>query len=85
MQQLINGKVKSLEIKVTTTGGAGVSTGNTTSAQIVGQIMDVEVIWHASAPATADIVVEGGTTGVDLYAKANAQVSVKKSIGVLPD
>lgn len=78
------GKVKSMEIRVTTTGGAGVSTGNTTSPQIVGQILDVSVIWHASAPNTSDIVIEGATTGVDLYAKNNAVTSVKKAPGVFP-
>jgi hypothetical protein len=84
MRVILDGKVKSVEIRVTTTGGAGVSTGNTTSPQIVGQILDCEVIWHASAPATADIIVEGATSGIDLYAKANAQVSVKKTIAVFP-
>ena len=83
-QILVDGKVKSVEIRVTTTGGAGVSTGNTTSDQIVGQILDVSVVWHASAPGTSDITVEGSLSGLDLYAKANAVTSVKKSIGVFP-
>lgn len=82
-QQVQSGKVKSVEIRVTTTGGAGVSTGNATSNRIVGEILDVEVLWHASAPAgTSDIVVEGATTGVDIYAKSNAVTPVKKTPGL---
>ena len=74
---------RSVEIRVTTTGVAGSATGNTTSKQIVGQIVGVEVNWHASAPAgTSDITIEGATTGIDLYAKANAVTDVYKVPGV---
>ena len=73
MPTIVDGKVKSVEIRVTTTGVAGSGTGNTTSKQIVGQILDVEVLWHASAPgATSDIIVEGSITGVDLGVEVQA-------------
>lgn len=81
-QETRYGKVKSVEIRVTTTGSAGSATGNTTSPAIVGQVLDVEVLWHGSAPNTSDLIVEGATTGIDLYAKSNAVTSVKKSPGV---
>mgnify|MGYP001566107801 CR=1 FL=1 len=72
-------KVRSVRIAVTTTGVAGSATGNTTSEAIVGQVLAVYVNWHASAPAgTSDIVVEGATSGVDLYAKLNAVTDVAK-------
>ena len=72
-------KVRSVQIKVTTTGSAGSATGNTTSDKIVGQVLGVYVNWHASAPgATSDITVEGATTGLDLYAKSNAVTDVGK-------
>lgn len=72
-------KVRSVQIKVTTTGVAGSATGNATSPIIVGQVLGVLVNWHASAPAgTSDITVEGATTLVDLYAKTNAVTDVLK-------
>lgn len=84
-QTVETGVVKTIEIKVTTTGGAGVSTGTTTSPQIVGQILDIAVDWHASAPgATSDVTIEGATTGIDLYAKSDAATPVKKAIGAFP-
>ena len=86
MSQVVeDGKVRSVEIRVTTTGGAGVSTGNATSPQIVGQVLDVAVTWHNSAPgATSDVVVEGSLSGIDLYQKTDAATSVKKAPGVFP-
>ncbi|PKN81539.1 MAG: hypothetical protein CVU47_06385 [Chloroflexi bacterium HGW-Chloroflexi-9] len=72
-------KVRAVQIAVTTTGSAGSATGNATSPIITGQILGVYVNWHASAPAgTSDITVEGATTGLDLYAKANAVTDVYK-------
>lgn len=66
-------KVRAMRIAVTTAGSAGSATGTTTSPIICGQIIGVQVNWHASAPGgTSDITVEGATTGIDLYAKANA-------------
>lgn len=74
MTQAVRGpKVMCEEIRVTTTGAGGSATGNTTSKQIVGQILGIEVDWHADAPAgTSDITIEGATTGIDLNAKANS-------------
>lgn len=72
-------KVRAVRIAVTTTGGAGSATGNTTSPIICGQILGVAVNWHASAPAgTSDITIEGATSGLDLYTKANAVTDVHK-------
>lgn len=73
-------KVRAIQIKVTTTGSAGSATGTTTSSlRVVGQVLGVSVNWHASAPAgTSDIVVEGASSGLDLYAKTNAVTDVHK-------
>ncbi len=76
------GALRTVEIRVTTVGSAGSATGTTTSPQIVGQIEGIEVDWHASAPgASSDITIEGATTGLDLYAKANAATDVQKVPG----
>lgn len=71
-------KVRAVRIPVTTTGSAGSATGTATSPIICGQILGVAVNWHASAPNTSDITVEGATSGIDLYAKANAVTDVYK-------
>lgn len=72
-------KVRAVRIAVTTTGSAGSATGNATSPIITGQILGVQVNWHADAPAgTSDITVEGATSGLDLYAKANAVTDAYK-------
>lgn len=76
---ILDGVVKAVYIPVTTTGTAGSATGTATSDPIIGQIMEVEVLWHGSAPATSDIVVEGAITGLDLYAKVNVQTAVRKT------
>lgn len=81
-QRYADGAVQALEIKVTTTGSAGSASGTTTSPQIVGQILGLVVNYHASAPATTDITIEGATTGLDLYAKANANTDVFKVPGI---
>lgn len=76
------GALRTKEIRVTTVGADGSATGTATSERIVGQIVGIEVDWHASAPSgTSDITIEGGTTGLDLYAKANATTDVNKVPG----
>ncbi len=72
------GKIRAERIAVTTTGSAGSATGTTTSKQIVGQVLGVLVQYNGSAPNTTDVTVEGATSGIDLYAKSNANTSVAK-------
>ena len=49
--------IRSLRIKVTTTGGAAVATGNATSRHIDGRLLAVVLYPHASLPATSDTTV----------------------------
>ena len=51
--------IKREKITITTTGSAGSASGSaTTSAVICGQIVRVDVDYHASTPATADITLK---------------------------
>ena len=59
-------------IEVTTTGNAGSATGSASSKPFVGEILGLAIDYHGSAPGTTDITIEGATTGLDLYAKANS-------------
>lgn len=60
------------QITVTTTGSAGSATGTATSDHIRGEILGLNINYHASAPGTTDLTVEMATSGIDLYAKANS-------------
>lgn len=44
-------------VTVTTTGGAGAATGTATSETIVGELVDIYLDFHASAPATTDTTI----------------------------
>lgn len=78
--------VRSELFAVTTTGSAGSASGNTTTTNaIVGEILELKLNYHASAPAgTTDIVVDGNTTGIDIYAKTNSATDIRKPLGVYP-
>ena len=54
------------------TGNAGSATGSASSKPFVGEILGLAIDYHGSAPGTTDITIEGATTGLDLYAKANS-------------
>jgi hypothetical protein len=57
--------IKSVEIKVTTTGSAGSATGAANSDfAIIGRILAIRLDYHASTPATADVTIteRKGTT-----------------------
>ena len=60
------------QITVTTTGADGSASGSATSQAIRGEILGLNVNYHASTPNTADITVEMATSGIDIYAKANS-------------
>lgn len=71
--------IQSQQIKVTTTGAAGSATGSAFSAAIMGEIISLNIDYHASAPATTDITVEGLTQDSPLYtiyAKDNSVTDV---------
>ncbi len=53
--------VTTTQVSVTTTGGAGVSAGNTNSGSLNGYLLGAYVNYHASAPATTDVTISYGT------------------------
>jgi len=59
------------QVTVTTTGGAGVASGNSDSSRIVGEILGLLINYHASTPNTADITIKTKTGSVNIYAKSN--------------
>jgi len=64
-------------LPVTTTGGAGVATGATTSELIRGALLDIFVDWNAAAPATSDITIAyGGIGGGNIWALINSSTDV---------
>ena len=44
-------------VSVTTSGSAGAATGNADSAAMLGELLDVFLDYHASAPATTDVTI----------------------------
>ena len=59
----MNGAMRVLKLSVTTTGGAGVATGSTTSTvPVIGLIHAVYLDFHASAPATTDTTIATKTS-----------------------
>lgn len=59
-------------IAVTTTGSAGTATGSTTSDLIIGELVDVYLDFHASAPATTDTTVAYATRGGNVLVVTNS-------------
>lgn len=68
--------IRSETIAVTTTGSAGSATGTATSPRIVGEVLGIDVNYHASAPATTDLTitadaVSGGQAARNLLVLTN--------------
>ena len=70
--------IERLELKVTTTGSAGVAIGNTISAiPIKGKIKAVHLNYNALAPATTDVTLAmNGTPNENIINKANNATDV---------
>lgn len=49
--------IRTYSVPVTTTGSAGSATGTATSETIIGELIDVYLDFHASAPATTDVTI----------------------------
>lgn len=69
--------IRSETIAVTTTGSAGAATGSATSSRIVGEILGIDVNFHASAPATTDTTIQadaisGGAAARNLIVITNS-------------
>lgn len=50
-------EIRTARISVTTTGSAGAATGSATTEVLHGFLLDVYLDYHASAPATTDVVI----------------------------
>jgi hypothetical protein len=55
--------IVSIRLAVTTTGSAGSATGSTTSETVFGELLDVFLDFHASAPGTTDTTLAYATGG----------------------
>jgi hypothetical protein len=53
-------EIASIQIAVTTAGEAGSAIGSGSSAAFYGELLDVNVDYHASAPSTTDVVLTSG-------------------------
>lgn len=62
-------------IPVTTTGADGSGAGSATSELILGELVDVYLEYHVSAPATTDVTIAFATRGGSLLAVANGNTS----------
>lgn len=63
--------VEAIRIAVDTTGSAGSATGST-SVAVEGEILGLQVVPHASLPATADITVSSANGGHNIWARSNS-------------
>lgn len=55
--------IKTTTVTVTTTGSAGSATGSGSSGLLNGELLDVYLNFHASAPATTDTTISETTFG----------------------
>lgn len=68
----MGGRIRSFVVAVTTTGGAGVATGSgVTTESVEGFLLDISLDYHASAPATTDVVVTQSGIPTALLTVAN--------------
>jgi hypothetical protein len=58
-------------VRVTTTGSAGSASGSATTAAIVGELLNIYLNYHASAPATTDTTITAATDGYTIYGVTN--------------
>jgi len=65
------GILKSAVVSVTTTGTAGSAAGNADSEAFIGEIVGIELNWHASAPATSDVTITSKRTGIEIASEDN--------------
>lgn len=60
-------------VKVTTTGSAGSATGTSRSQALHGELMDIYIDYHASAPgATTDVTIAFGERGGNILVVSNS-------------
>lgn len=70
-------QVDTYTIPVTTTGTAGAATGSATSGLIRGAILDINLDFHASAPATTDTTIAYAVAGGNIWARSDSAVDAQ--------
>lgn len=68
----MNGSISTYIVPVTTTGSAGSATGSADTPLLTGELLDVYLDFHASAPATTDTTIAFSTRGGNVLAVANS-------------
>lgn len=53
-------EIATVQITVTTAGADGSGAGSASSTPVYGELLDVHVDYHASAPATTDLTISSG-------------------------
>ena len=77
--------IASVDVTVTTAGGAGVATGTTDSVSISGFLLDVYLNYHTSAPATTDVTISYATpAGGNILVVTDVNTDVLKTPRVKP-
>lgn len=64
--------IRTYSIPVTTTGADGSATGSATSETLLGELIDLYLDFHASAPNTTDVTVAYSGLGGNVLAVSNA-------------
>ena len=71
-------------VAVTTAGGAGVATGSAISGALNGELLDIYLDFHASAPATTGTTIAYTDRGGNVLAVANANTDALYAPRVAP-
>lgn len=73
--------IRSYSVAIITTGSAGSATGSTTTDAIIGELIDVYLDFHASAPATTDTTIafpSGGNILVVTDSSTDARIAPRQ-------
>lgn len=71
--------IREVKVSITTTGGAGVATGNATSEGGVNGML-LAVYYPAGLPATTDYTFSDPVTGITLFTKTNFNTAGWRSV-----
>lgn len=79
------GRIVSVDVTVTTVGGAGAASGNADSPELNGYLLDIYLNFHANAAATTDTTVSykspaGGNILVVTDSKTDALIAPRQKM-----
>jgi hypothetical protein len=63
-------------VSVTTTGAAGSAAGSGDTPSMIGELLDIYLDFHASAPATTDVTISFKDRGGNVWAASNVNTGV---------